>query len=605
MSFKRRLSLSIVALLLALVTTLSSLYLRYLLRIQLRFSLQQAEILAEQVRGNVQETLAEQMDGRGFVPETVSQDAYLPAFLERVMGSSPTIAEIAVTDQTGRMLAGSLGSTRPDWAPLPPLKGLADAGFVSQLRSVYAPRRDYQVSRALALEGRPVLIVHVAVSTAFLRRELEPQIRPLAASVVASLLGSLVLAVVFSRVVFRPLDRLGEAIDRMTRGEFAPPPAEFPSRRDEYGALASKLSLLGQQFRDAREGFSSLRGNIGQLMNRLEGGVLLFDADDRLIIASAAAEPFLGAGRWQMMGQQLEDVFAAGTEIGALVASAARLRQPVADRLVELDQVPGSPGRVLVSVEPIEDFATRRRLGVLVTLRDAETRRQIATQVEVSNRLAAISQLTGGVAHEIKNPLNAITLHLELLKSRLTKSGQEPPPQLEVIAREMARLDRVVKTFLDFTRPVDLKLAEVSLGGLIEEVAALAQPEAQQHQVRILVTAAGPEAMIQADRDLLKQAVLNLAVNGVQAMPQGGELELAVARAGPDVELSISDQGLGIPLENRDKIFRLYYTTRPQGTGIGLAMAFRVVQLHNGTIDFSSEVGRGTTFRVRFPVWES
>lgn len=609
MSFKRRLSLSIVALVLALVAVLSLVYLRYLLGMQLRFALQQAEIVAEQVRSATAGTISKAMSERAFAPSVVSDDEQLPAILERILGSSASVAEIAVTDERGRWLAGSMSTeAQMGWVERPPLQGLAEQGFITQLRSVYAPLRDYEVSRALAIDGRAVLVAHVVVSTALLRRELEPHIRKLVAAALVGLLASLALAVVFSRIAFRPLDRLGEAIDRMTRGEFAPAPPEPAAKRDEYAVINSKLSLLGQQFRDAREGLSSLRGNMEQLMRKLEDAVLLFDHEDRLIIASAGAEIFLGLGRWQMMGQKLDEIFPAGTEMGALVSTAARLRQPIVDRGVELvaagPAAAPRPARVLLSVELIDDFASRRRVGVLVTLRDAETRRQIETQVEISSRLAAISRLTGGVAHEIKNPLNAITLHVELLKSRLSRSEGERPPELEVIAREIARLDRVVKTFLDFTRPVDLRLTEVRLDGLVEEIAALARPEASQQRVRIQVGNGCPDAVVKADRDLLKQAVLNLAVNGIQAMPEGGDLDLAVEPVGSEVELSVTDHGAGIAPEDRDKIFRLFFTTKKKGSGIGLAMAFRVVQLHNGTIDFSSELGQGTTFRVRFPVLE-
>jgi signal transduction histidine kinase len=411
----------------------------------------------------------------------------------------------------------------------------------------------------------------------------------------------------------------------MTRGELAAPLAADGPKGTEYAAIGSKLNLLGQQFRDAREGISSLRGNMEQLLRQLEGAVLLFDANDRLIIASAAAETFLRVGRWEMIGMTVDEVFPEGTPLGALVGSATRLRQPIQNQVVELQAAataggngkaklsadasaarpPEPPARLLLSVELLEDFATHKRLGTLVMLRDAETRREIQTQVEVSTRLAAISRLTSGVAHEIKNPLNAIALHLELLKNRLSGVLPDTPQELNVIVREVGRLDHVVKTFLDFTRPVNLRLTEVHLDKLVEEIAALARPEAAQHQVRIQVLNGCDGSVIKADRELLTQAVLNLAVNGIQAMPQGGDLKLELSRAGTDVELAVSDQGTGIPPENREKIFRLYFTTKKQGSGIGLAMTFQVVQLHNGTIDFSSEVGQGTTFRVRFPVVET
>jgi signal transduction histidine kinase len=609
MSFKRRLSLWIVALILMLTGALSIVYLRHLLRMQLQSAFQQAQMVAQQVESAALDTISEPPpqstpeESIAFWRQAVREDDQLRDVLLRSIASFNMIAEIAVTDGDGNVLTGS--APRERWINRPQFQQLVDTGFVQQVRSVYAPPRDYEISRALAYEGRPVLVMHVAVSTSILRRELDPEVRELGMAALVSLLASFVLAVGFSRIAFRPLDRLGEAIDRMTRGEFAPALAKDVSGANEYAAISSKLSVLGQQFRDAREGISSLRGNMEQLMRKLEGGVLLFDADDRLTIASAGTEAFLGRSRWEMMGQPLGEVFPAGTPLGALVESAVRLRQPIESQIVQLDGAQGGPARVLLSVELMEDFATRKRLGTLVVLRDAETRRQIETQVEVSQRLAAISRLTGSVAHEIKNPLNAITLHLELLKNRLHGAAIDQPPELDVILREMARLDRVVKTFLDFNRPVDLRLTDVRLEGLLEEIAALARPEAARHRVDIRVLKECSDAVIKADRDLLKQAILNLAVNGIQAMPEGGELKLSVARAGQEVELSIADQGIGIAPDDREKIFRLYFTTKKKGSGIGLAMTFRVVQLHNGTIDFSSEPGRGTTFRVRFPVVEA
>jgi signal transduction histidine kinase/HAMP domain-containing protein len=554
----------------------------------------------------------------GFDLLALRDDPMLAGVLNRGLGTAPMVAEIALTDENARVLLTSAGAPGRTWVPQGSLRDLADAGFFTQWRALYAvPQRDYEVTRALASERKAVLVVHVAISNSLLRRELEPPMRRLAWFVLASLAASLVLAVGFSHLAFRPLDRLGEAIDRMTLGEFAAPPPEPAGRSDEYAVLSSKLSLLGQQFRDAREGVSSLRSNMEQLMQKLEGAVLLFDQEDRLVIASATAEHLLGLGRWQMMGQTVDELFPAGTELGALVSSAARLRQPFSNRAVDLPPPPpgaqsgesasgGSarPGRVLVSVEAIDDFTNRRRLGTLVTLRDAETRRAIATQVEVSSRLAAISRLTGGVAHEIKNPLQAITLHLELLKNRLARDQVENPPELEVVAREMARLDRVVKTFLDFTRPVDLKPTDIPMETLVAEVAGLARPAAARSGVQIQVSDGACKATIRGDRDLLKQALLNLAVNGIQAMPKGGRLRLGVEQMGPEVEVCVADEGVGIPDEQREKIFRLYYTTKKGGSGIGLAMTFRVVQLHNGTIEFSSEVGKGTTFRLRFPVLE-
>jgi signal transduction histidine kinase len=244
-------------------------------------------------------------------------------------------------------------------------------------------------------------------------------------------------------------------------------------------------------------------------------------------------------------------------------------------------------------------------VGTQITLRDAETRREIGTQLDLSARLTAISRLTGGVAHEIKNPLNSIALHLEVLRARIENRDAAAESEIGVISREITRLDRVVKTFLDFTRPLDLSLIEVEAGQLVGEIATLMEPDARKRNIEMTVDTGPGGLILRADRDLLKQAVLNVVMNGIDAMSNGGRLRIAVKKAGADCVIGVADQGGGIPAELRDKIFNLYFTTKEKGSGIGLAMAFRAVQLHNGTIDFASEEGKGTSFWLRFPLLES
>jgi hypothetical protein len=164
------------------------------------------------------------------------------------------------------------------------------------------------------------------------------------------------------------------------------------------------------------------------------------------------------------------------------------------------------------------------------------------------------------------------------------------------------RLDRVVKTFIDFTRPVEMKTADVPVDAFVFEMVELARPQAQAVGVTITADLHAAGATMMIDPDLLKQAALNIVVNAIEAMPKGGELRFASSIEGEDAEIRISDSGSGIPPEKRDKIFQLYYTTKNSGSGIGLAMTFRIVQLLNGKIEFVSEPGKGTAFILRFPL---
>jgi signal transduction histidine kinase len=229
----------------------------------------------------------------------------------------------------------------------------------------------------------------------------------------------------------------------------------------------------------------------------------------------------------------------------------------------------------------------------------------MASQFDVASRLAAISRISGGVAHEIKNPLNAISLRLDLLRAHAETQQDGLIPEIDILSNEVRRLDRVVKTFLDFSRPLEVRFADVDLAALAGEVANLMTPQARASGVEMQFEAPAEPALMRGDADLLKQAILNLVTNALEAMKNdgkgGGVLRLKAERPGDTVAVEITDNGPGIPPGVRDKVFQLYFTTKERGSGIGLALTYRAVQLHNGTVDFTSELGRGTTFRLQFP----
>jgi signal transduction histidine kinase len=253
-------------------------------------------------------------------------------------------------------------------------------------------------------------------------------------------------------------------------------------------------------------------------------------------------------------------------------------------------------------VDFIFDDRTRTGLGALVTLHDLESVEEIESELELSRRMAAIGRLTAGVGHEVKNPINAIVVHLELLKNKL---GQEHAPasrHLEVIDAEIHRLDRVVQTLVDFSRPVELQLREQDLRTIVADVLALAVDELTTQNVKLESRLPAAPMIVNVDSDLLKQAVLNVTLNGAQAMPNGGKLRVVLEEERRMAVLRIADEGVGIPPEIREKIFDLYFTTKTGGSGIGLAMTYRILQLHHGSVDVQSKVGRGTEFFLRIPL---
>jgi signal transduction histidine kinase len=170
---------------------------------------------------------------------------------------------------------------------------------------------------------------------------------------------------------------------------------------------------------------------------------------------------------------------------------------------------------------------------------------------------------------------------------------------VHVIESEIRRLDEVVQGFLKFTRPEDLRLQPVRVSALFEEILPIVEPEARKHNVRIVVECTGNIPPVNGDAAMLRQAFLNLAINACQAMLDGGTLRLICAPAAHDrVEVRIEDTGIGIPPQHLGRIFDLYFTTKDHGTGIGLSMVYRIIQMHDGEIEVQSTPGKGTTFTI-------
>ena len=231
-----------------------------------------------------------------------------------------------------------------------------------------------------------------------------------------------------------------------------------------------------------------------------------------------------------------------------------------------------------------------------------ERRRQhVIGSLQVSERLAALGRVTAGVAHEVKNPLNSMRLWLEVLKVNMP-SELEPQQAVKMLDSEIDRLDRAVKTFLNFTKPLELNLEETDLRVLVDEVLDAARPSISKAGLQLVANWPKDFPTVFVDRQIIHQAVLNLLLNASEFTDPGGQITVQLKRNGEFATISVADSGRGIPRVDQQKIFQLFFTTRPGGSGIGLANTFRFVQLHNGRIDFESEPGRGTTFRLDLPL---
>ena len=530
----------------------------------------------------------------------LSTDANLNAQFESLVSAFRYVYDASIVDANGKVIL----HTDPDLigrqvAERPEFQLLQKARFRQQLRMVYHPPNIYEVRLPLQLDGAPFGSVRLGIDTVFIRNELNPLLRHAVIFSGVAILLSLLLAAGLSHIALGPLERLSRNLDRMSAGSAEPVP-EHEVSKDEYGLVSAKIANLGRQMRDAREIFSALKDNVDQVMAKLQDGLMLFTRDSRVVLVSASVERFLGRPRGELLGRTAKEIFSPDSGLGAVVLDAFRLKHPI--DLHELENANGK--RVQLSLDFIQERGTP--IGALLTLRDVESVRRIEDEIELSRRMSASGRLTRGVAHEVKNPINAIVLHMQLLQSKLQQVDPDTRRHMDVIGNELHRLDRVVQILVDFTRPRDLHLEEIDLRRLLDDVILLATPDAEQHGVAITRDFATDPLYVKVDADFMKQAFVNVVLNGVQAMPQGGVLAINARRdEHGSIITEIHDQGGGIPPEIQDKIFELYFTTKKDGSGIGLAQTYQVLQWHYGSVDFDSVAGQGTTFRLCLPSAES
>ena len=468
------------------------------------------------------------------------------------------------------------------------------------------------ISQPLQRNGVPFLIVHVGVRSTFLKNSYAPWLRSAILFALLAGLASVVAAGVMANSALVPIEQIGARLESLTlpRSDDSTRRLETSEGSDAVVRATRSLERLGEQMRTQEAGYTALQANLNQMLDTLRDGVLLFTADRRAVMVSDAVAYFLNEPQEEMVGLRLEEIFAPETALGEAVLAAFAKEGQVSGEKVTLED-----GRqVQISLDRIDGgLGGGGEMGTLLTLRDMESAAQLEQELEVARRLAAIGRLTAGVGHEVKNPINAMVVHLELLRGKLIAGGSEAfggaQRHVDILAGEMQRLDRVVQTLADFSRPMELHLREEDLRQVVGVVMELTAAEMEENGVRVTVDAPKEQMIVLVDTELMQQAVLNLLLNGMQAMSAtgGGSMLVRLRRDHQFAMVEVIDEGEGIPAELLPRIFELYFTTKPKGSGIGLAMTYRILQLHGGTMEVRSNADvnspeRGTTFTFRLPM---
>ena len=612
MRLKTKLVLAITLLVFLIAGLLSLVYVSQLLHSAIQQSYDTNRLVANQVRFALQNALEaglkdQKVDPnnpgqlRNLAAEAVRDNAALQAVIDSVNRYSLTVYDINIGDnQLSTLLSTNPENEDKPLPARPDYNQLLDANPVGLMQEVFGPPKVYDVVAPLERNGQPFATVHVGVRTTFLRAVYEPWLSATITLMELVLGAALIAAFLLSNLALRPLEEISLQLDYWTAASEAAGEDEKKeaAKGDTAARVSNKIDFIGQRMRDVQEVFSALKENLDQILGNLQDGILLFTGDGRAVLVSEAARRFLAIDRNAILGRHAREIFDSSTVLGQMLREAFDAGATLAQ--VEIRTETGR--RIQVSLDLIHDDRTSPGLGALVTLHDLESVEEIGSELELSRRMAAIGRLTSGVGHEVKNPINAIVVHLELLKTKLGDASAPAVRHLEVIDAEIHRLDRVVQTLVDFSRPVELRLSEQDLRPVIDDVLALAAEELSTHNVTLVSRLPSKPLVAKIDADLLKQAVLNVIQNGAQAMEQGGRLEVVLEEEGKTAVLRVSDEGPGIPEEIREKIFDLYFTTKSGGSGIGLAMTYRILQFHHGSVEVESEVGRGAEFLLRIPL---
>ena len=364
--------------------------------------------------------------------------------------------------------------------------------------------------------------------------------------------------------------------------------------------LAERLKEAGRELEEQRTDLSNLRSFHEDIIANIPSGIMTLDLKGRIVSFNQSAQKIIGLTAEQIRGhhwqetpfreiKRLEEFFSTPT--------------PPFDGLSEELQIRRHDGRsVLIGINftPLK-ASGGELLGLVSIFQDLTERKQIEARLRRADRLAAVGQLAAGLAHEIRNPLAAISGSIQLMK----EDGPGAPSQLlDIVLGETERLKLVTGQFLDFTRPTLGPERACDLVGLVEDAVSFLKSSCNSGStITISVQREAEQVMVAADPDQLKQVFWNLGLNAIQAMPEGGQLTLAVRRHSSKngagwAAVEFSDTGRGIPPAEIDRIFDPFYTTRPGGTGLGLAIARKIIDSLGGKIEVVSRPGDGTTFKV-------
>jgi len=598
----------------AVVVVLSLLNLARLGRVSLEESEARADIVAKAVYHRARQVVVQGVDPY----QALRSDPGLRSILESALYAK-NVTFAAIVDTNNVAVAHADPSFEGQVLPAEPdLPTQLARPALAELVALYRGQgRNIEYRQPLLVGTKEIGSIRIGVSTLLIRQELDASLGPAVATAFSALAVAVLVAMLLAQLLLRPIHVIRTGLTRLGQGEFGV--RLDLNQDDEFGELGTFFNTVSAQLSADRSQMAGQVANLESAVEHLEDAVGIVSPRGELLFANPAMRTLLPSAS---VGASLNDVLPPDHGLRRLSEQTLMSRQSRGPLSATFES-----GDRLVMTHAVND-PSGQLVGVMLIARNLEYLSEVQSTIRYSRKLAALGRLSAGVAHEVKNPLNAMMIHLELLRQQFAVAARparaaagggramlataaaadtvtvEPAQALQhvdIISSEIKRLDEVVQGFLKFTRPEDLKLQPVNLSSLLEEIVPIVSPEAERSRVELVVeSASAPD--VNGDPAMLRQAFLNLALNACQAMRGGGTLRITCEAArGRKVSIAFADTGVGIKPEHLQRIFDLYFTTKEKGSGIGLSMVYRTVQMHDGEIEVQSTPGAGTTFRILLP----
>src|SRR5579885_2602181 len=522
--------------------------LAYTLKVVLDEVVDTSDLMTRQVYEQVRVALA---NGHGDPVAALQSDDALRGLLGSMQAFGTAVVLARITDLNGKILVaagdGSEGQIQPALPSITELEKRAANWWPFAVLTAFSDSDLYAASRPFDVDGKPFGTIYIGVTTALLTDRMERLGVAFALIVIADVILTLLATASLRRLVFREVWPISVSWPALAAEE------DLEKPQDELSGLAERFNRLSREVHSEHNRWETGRNDVYEMVRSIHDGLVLLDSAGLLLFANHEARVALGLDRsGSIEGRPLAVLLRKNHPLVSMTEAAIESGSEAHDVPLSLS-LNGNSDRSSTLVSFFRLGTSRNPVGLLLLLRDMNAVRELETLVDYSNRLA---RLRG----------------------------------------EVERLDQSVEALLRFMRPQELKLSRFVLDELLAEVA-----NRFRHDRISFVYQFATERPVEADRAMLSEAFGNLIQNAVQAMPEGGTITIATAEKDGMIEVEISDQGVGIPPENLEQVLNLYFTTKKGGSGLGLPLALRAIELNRGALKIESRVGEGTVCRVRLP----